>query len=151
MTAHLFAQRLQNKKQVVRTRPAITLTAMGRSLGFLVLVIVVAIGGYLYTRQAQSVTTAGATPKTTIDVTAVRNDLLGIANAERRYFATNAKYASLAELRANGDINIPTRPNYFYSAQATETSFKIIAVYSGPDAKAPKRMTVDDTMTITTN
>src|SRR2546427_185605 len=124
---------------------------MGRAFGFIVLVIVVALGAYLYTRQAQSVTSVGSNPETTIDVTAVRNDLLAIANAERRYFASNGKYVSLDELRTGGDITIPTRPNYSYSAQTTETTFKIIAVYSGPDAKAPKRITVDETMAVTTD
>ena len=124
---------------------------MGRALGFIVLVIAVAIGGYLYTRQAQSVTSVGSNPQTTIDVTAVRNDLLAIANAERHYFASNGKYGSLDELRAGEDITIPTRPNYSYSAQTTETTFKIIAVYSGPDAKAPKRITVDESMSMTTD
>ena len=124
---------------------------MGRAVGFIVLVIVVAIGGYLYMKQTQSVTSVGSNPETTIAVTAVRNDLLAIANAERRYFASNGKYASLDELRTAGDITIPARPNYSYSAQTSETTFKIVAVYSGPDAKAPKRITVDETMTMTTD
>jgi hypothetical protein len=124
---------------------------MGRAVGFIVVIIVAAIGGYLYTRQTQSVTNAGATAETMIDVVGVQNDLRAIANAERRYWATNAKYASLDELRANGDIHIPTRPNYSYSAQATETRFKIIAVYLGPDPKAPKRITLDETMAMTTD
>jgi len=114
-------------------------------------VIVAAVGGYLYTRQATSVIQVGSTPQTTIDVTAVRNDLLGIANAERRYFASNGKYATLEELRTHGDTNIPTRAHYSYSVQTTDTSFKIIATYSGPDPKAPKRIAVDETMTITTD
>ena len=124
---------------------------MGRSFGFIMVIIVVGIGGYLYTRQAQSLTAIGANPTTAIDVTAARNDLLALANAERRYWASNAKYAALDELQKNGDTHVPRRPNYSYSAQATETSFKIIAVYSGPDPKAPKRITVDETMAITTN
>ena len=102
-------------------------------------------------KQTQSVTSVGSNPETTIAVTAVRNDLLAIANAERRYFASNGKYASLDELRTAGDITIPARPNYSYSAQTNETTFKIVAVYSGPDAKAPKRITVDETMTMTTD
>ena len=123
---------------------------MGRSFGFIMVVIVVAIGGYLYTRQATSVTEIGSNPQTTIEVTAVRNDLLAMANAERRYFASNGKYATLEDLRTNGDISIPTRPNYSYSVQPADTTFKIIATYSGPDPKAPKRIAVDETMTITT-
>ena len=124
---------------------------MGRSLGFIMVVIVAAVGGYLYTRQATSLTQVGSNPQTSIDVTAVRNDLLAMANAERRYFASNGKYATLEELRTNGDISIPTRPNYAYSIQPADATFKIIATYSGPDPKAPKRIAVDETMTITTD
>jgi hypothetical protein len=123
---------------------------MGRSLGFIMLLIVVGIGGYLYTRQAQSVTAIGSNPETIIEVTGVHNDLMAMANAERRYFASNSKYASLEELRSNGDIFIPRRPSYSYSAQASDTSFKIIAAYSGSDPKAPKRIIMDESMTMTT-
>jgi hypothetical protein len=122
---------------------------MGRSVGFLMLIIVVAIGGYLYTRQAQSVTTVGGNPETTIDVTAVRNDLLAIAGAERNYFASNGKYATLDELR--GDIKVQNRLNYSYSVQTSDSGFKISADYSGPDPKAPKHFTIDETMAITSN
>jgi hypothetical protein len=124
---------------------------MGRSFGFIVLVVVVGVGAYLYMRQAQSVSGAGGNPLTTIDVTGVRNDLLAMASAERRYFATNAKYATLDDLRSNGDIHIPSRENYSYSAQPGDTGFKIIAAYSGPDPKAPKRIVIDETMAMTTD
>jgi len=116
------------------------------------LIAVVAAGGYIYTRQATSVTEIGSNPQTAVNVTAVRNDLLALANGERRYFASNGKYATLEEVRANGDISsIPTRPNFSYSVQTTDTSFKIIATYSGPDPKAPKHIAVDETMTITSD
>jgi len=122
---------------------------MGRSIGFLALALVVAIGGYLFTRQAQSVISTGSNPETTVDVTAVRNDLIAIAKAERNYWASNAKYVSLDELRFTGHIQIPTRAHYSYSAETAETAFKIIATYSGTDPKAPKRITIDETMAIT--
>jgi hypothetical protein len=124
---------------------------MGRSFGYIALVVVVGAGAYLYMRQAQSATGAGGNPMTTIDVTGVRNDLVAMAEAERRYFATNAKYATLDDLRSNGDIHIPRRENYSYSAQPGDAGFKIIAVYSGPDPKAPKRIVIDETMAITTD
>ena len=123
---------------------------MGRAFGFISLIVVVAIGGYLYTKQVQSVTSVGgSTPTTTIDITAVRNDLLALANAERQNFASNGKYASLDELQSNGVIRIPSRPNYSYSAETGENNFKIVAAYSGPDPKAPKRIAIDETMAIT--
>ena len=78
------------------------------------------------------------------------DDLMAIAKAERNNFASNGKYVSLNELQSGGDITIRSRANYSYSAETTDSSFKIIAVYSGPDAKAPKRITVDETMAMTT-
>jgi len=128
-----------------------TVRSMGRAFGFVSVIIVAAVGGYLYMNQMHAVTPGGATPKTTIDVTAVRNDLMAIANAERRYWATNAKYASLDELRNNGDIPIPIRANYMYSVDVSDNAFKIIATYSGSDPAAPKSITVDETMAMTTN
>ena len=112
------------------------------------LIIVVGCGAYLYTKQAQSVTTAGSTPQTTIDVTATRNDLLSLARAEQNHFASTGKYVSLDELRTGGEITIPTRLSYSYSAETSETGFKILATYSGPDPKAPQLMSVDQTMTL---
>jgi len=113
-------------------------------------IIVAAAVGYLYMNQMNAVSAGGTTPRVTIDVTAVRNDLLAMANAERRYWAANAKYASLDELRNNGDIPIPSRANYTYSADVTDTAFKIVATYSGSDPTAPKTITVDEAMAMTT-
>src|SRR5216117_4232104 len=111
---------------------------MGRGFGLIAGLIVVAIGGLLYSRQLQTLTPGGAAPSSAIDVVGVRNDLMAIANSERRYWVINAKYASLDELRENGDIHIPIRANYTYSTETSDISFKIIATYSGPDPKAPK-------------
>jgi hypothetical protein len=115
------------------------------------LLIVLAVGGFLYSRQIQSVSQSGAAPSVMVDVVGVRNDLTAMAQAERRYWVTNSKYASLEELRANGDIHIPTRPFYTYSITASDTAFEIVATYSGSDSKAPRRITVDQTMKVTTD
>jgi hypothetical protein len=112
---------------------------------------VAVVGVYVFMHDTKTAMSVGGTPKTTIDVTAVRNDLLAIANAERRYWISNSKYASLDELRVNGDIQIPTRPSYAYSAEAGSDSFRIIASYAGSDPKAPKRISVDETLNITTD
>jgi hypothetical protein len=123
---------------------------MGRTLGLISVVIVVGIGSYVYTRQAQSVTSIGSNPETTVDVLAVRNDLMAIANAERRYWATNSRYASLDELRTSGDIEVPSREAFTYSVETSDTGFRIVASYSGSDPGAPKRISVDDAMRMTT-
>ena len=123
---------------------------MGRTLGLISVVIVVGIGSYVYTRQAQSATSIGSNPETTVDVLAVRNDLMAIANAERRYWATNSRYASLDELRTSGDIEVPSREAFTYSVETSDTGFRIVASYSGSDPGAPKRISVDDEMRMTT-
>jgi len=123
---------------------------MGRAFGLIGVVIVVAIGGYLFTRDAQSITSTGSAPRTTVDVIAVRNDLMAIANAERRYWASNSRYASLDELRSNGDIEVPSRDHFTFSAETSDDAFQIIADYSGPDPDAPKRFVINEAMTLTT-
>ena len=78
---------------------------MGRAIGFIGLLIALGIGGYIYTKQAKSSLPEGASsPKSAIDLTAVKNDLLAIAQAERRYQVAQSKYGSLSELRENGDL-----------------------------------------------
>ena len=113
--------------------------------------LAVAAGFYLYSNQVQTLSPGGGDVSSNIDVVGVRNDLIAIANAERRYLAVNGKYASLDDLRVNGDIHVPSRPNYNYSAETSDSSFKIVATYSGPDPKAPKRISVDETMSLKTN
>jgi hypothetical protein len=125
---------------------------MGKAFGLVMLIVVLGAGLYLYTKQAQSVTSVGgSTPTSTIDVTAARNDLLALANAERQYFASNGKYVTLDELASNGGVSLPRRKDYSYSAEVADATFKIVATYSGPDPKAPKRIVIDETMSITGN
>jgi hypothetical protein len=125
---------------------------MGRALGFIGLLIAVGIGAFIYSKQAQSVAPGGGSPKTTIDVVGVRNDLMVIANAERRRLASDGKYVSLDDLRSNGDISMPsnTRGPYTYSVEFSDTGFVVRATYSGSDASAPRSISVDQTMQIVT-
>jgi hypothetical protein len=119
---------------------------MGRAFGFIAVVMTVAIGGYIYTQQAQSVTSIGSNPQTTVDVIGVRNDLMAIANAERQYWATNSRYASLEELQTDGMIQIGSRDGYSYSAEVSDIEFKIIATYSGSGPDAPNQISVNEAM-----
>jgi hypothetical protein len=115
--------------------------------GFAVLLVVAGVGLLIYMKNVDS-PASGHSPATTVDIAAVTTDLLAMANAERRYFATNGKYASLGELRTGGDIPIPARTHYTYSAETDGAGFKIIATYDGPDPKAPKHLSVDETMSV---
>ena len=123
---------------------------MGRSTGFIGLVIVVAVGGYLYTSQLkQVVATTEDMPATAISTTGVRNDLNAMAQSEQRYLITHRGYASLDELRQDGDIHVPSRPDFTYDIDAGTDHFVITATYIGPDRKAPRHIRIDDSKTIT--
>lgn len=125
---------------------------MGRAIGFIGLLIAVAIGAFIYTKQAKSGLPEGASsPKSAIDLTAVKNDLLAIAQAERRYQTAQSKYGSLSELRENGDTNVSdSRGPYSYSVETSDAGFLAKATYSGPDPAMPKVLVIDQTMQIRT-
>jgi hypothetical protein len=122
---------------------------MGRSTGFIGLVIVVAVGGYFYTSQLKQVAANVDAPAAAISVTGVQNDLLAMAQSEQRYAVTHRGYASLDDLRSDGDIHVPTRPDFVYVIDAGTDHFTITATYIGTDPKAPKHLRIDDTKTIT--
>lgn len=124
---------------------------MSRIFGFLGVLIVAGVGFYLYTHSAKSASPEGVgSPRATIDVAGVRNDLLAFANAEKQHYALDSKYVSLDELRAAGTaIPADRRGPWSYHAETSETGFRIVAIYSGPDvAGVPKSMSVDETMRI---
>ena len=125
---------------------------MGRALGFVGLLLAVAIGAYLYTHQGG--TQAAPATKTTVDVIGVKNDLIAIANAERGQLALDGKYATLDELVQKGSLTMSrtSRPPYTYSAEINGgEGFRIVATYGGPpDTGAPQRISIDQTMQVTT-
>jgi hypothetical protein len=128
---------------------------MGRVLGFVGLLIVLGVGFYIYKQQIVSTSAPGGStsnPRATIDVTGVRNDLIAIANAERRRYASDGKYVDISDLISNGDISMqtPSRGPFSYSSSVSDSGFTITATYSGNDPNAPKRMSIDQSMQIST-
>jgi hypothetical protein len=123
---------------------------MGRVFGFLSVVIVMAIGMYIYSKQIESSSApAGANnPKAAINITGVRTDLMSIASAERRYYASEAKYVSLDELISSNYITVARqRPPYTYEVQLTSGGFRVVATRSGDDASGtPAQLSVDENM-----
>jgi len=123
---------------------------MGRLFGFLSVVIVMAIGMYIYSRQMQSSSAqAGATnPQGAINITGVKSDLISIASAERRYFATEGKYASLDELISTNNITVARqRPPYSYEVQTSASGFRVVATRSGDNISGtPAQLSVDENM-----
>jgi len=125
---------------------------MGRAFGFLTLVAVVAAGAYIYMRQTKSVMSAGtSSPTATVDLMGVRNDLLVIAQAERSHAALQGSYVSIDALRSGGDLAMPrnNRGPYNYSAEVSDSGFRIVATYAGPENSGmPGALSIDQTMQI---
>jgi hypothetical protein len=128
---------------------------MGRLFGFLGMVIALAAGMYVYSKQVQSSSAAAGAndPKAAINITGVRSDLISIATTERRYFATEGKYGSLDELISANYLTIARqRPPYTYEVETTSTGFRVVATRSGDDnSGTPAQLSVDENMDFQTS
>jgi hypothetical protein len=114
---------------------------MGRVLGFLGTVITMAIGMYIYSLQVKTLSpgagSGGGNPEEVATITGVKNDLIGIANAERGYQASQGKYASLGELTSGNYLSIKgERPPYVYDVETTSSSFRATATRTTKGAPA---------------
>ena len=123
---------------------------MSRLFGFLSVIIVMAVGMYIYSQQMQSSSAAAGanSPKAAINITGVKSDLMSIANAERRYFASEGKYASFDELVSSNTITVARqRPPYTYDVETSSGGFRVVATRSGDDGSGtPERLSVDENM-----
>jgi hypothetical protein len=123
---------------------------MGRLFSFLAVIIVMAIGMFMYSKQMQSSSTqAGASnPQGAINITGVKSDLISIASAERRYFAAEGKYVSLDDLISTNSITVARqRPPYSYAVEVSPGSFRVIANRSGENTSGtPFRLWVDENL-----
>jgi hypothetical protein len=127
---------------------------VSRSLGFIGLIIVVAIGAFIYMKQVQSaspagVEGAGANPQSTIDIAGIKNDLLSIAQAERAHMASQGKYVSVDDLVSAGELNVikTRRVGWTFSSEASDSNFKVTATYP---TNPPTRLSVDESMSVKT-
>ena len=127
------------------------LRTMGRGLGFIVVVLTMAFGLVYYMKSAQAVSPPHGNPKSTVEITGVQQDLLAIANAERRYNATNAKYVPLEELISSGELSMErtTRGPYSYTVEIEGDSFIAKAHANEPPQGAPATIAVDSLMRVT--
>jgi hypothetical protein len=120
---------------------------MSRVFGFLSIVIVLAVGMYIYSQQVKSATAAGgqSTPTGAVNITGVRSDLLSLASAERNYFAQQGKYASLEDLISEKYVTIErSRPPYSYEISTTSSGFQVTATRSTPGS--PAKIWIDENM-----
>src|ERR1017187_6347974 len=101
-----------------------------RVFGFLGTVITVAIGMYIYSLQVKTLapSTAGGNGEEVTTITGVKNDLIGIANAERGYMASQGKYGSLDELISGNYVAVKgERPPYIYEIEINSSGFRATA------------------------
>ena len=128
---------------------------MSRLFSFLSVIIVMAVGMYIYSQQIQSSSapTGANTPKAAINITGVKSDLMSIASAERRYFATEGKYASFDELISSNTITVARqRLPYTYDVETSSGGFRVVATRSGDDGSGtPARLSVDENMEFQTS
>jgi len=119
-----------------------------RALLGLVVVAALALGFYYFYFQKTS--TPGGMPAAieAVSTTAVKNDLIGIANAERLYFSTNGRYATMEELTESGALRMekPRRGDYVYTVEASGSGFTATARYTG--AGSYPTLVIDQTMEI---
>lgn len=128
---------------------------MGRALGFVGILVVVAVGLFIYSKQvtelAPGAATGPADPRTTVDLQGVRNDLLRFSKIEQQHLAMDGHYVSLSEILSN-DTGVPaeSRGPYRYSIDTSGTTFTATATYDGePPAGVPRVLRVGPEGTIT--
>jgi hypothetical protein len=100
--------------------------SLGNLVGLLVVALIAALTYKFYFSQQSAGT---ATPKQTIDVVGVKNDLVAIAQAERTYQAEHNSYGSLGDLTSSGAMNMlrPGRGGYTYEVETSSDSFRAVA------------------------
>jgi hypothetical protein len=122
---------------------------MGRTFGFLGTIVTMAIGMYIYSVQVKTLSpsTGGGNSEEVATIVGVKNDLIGIANAERGYLASQGKYASLEELVSNNYISVKgERPPYVYDVETTASSFRATATRTTKGA--PAQLWITETMQV---
>jgi hypothetical protein len=122
---------------------------MGRVLGFMGTIITMAIGMYIYSLQIKTLTPGAASgnAEEVATITGVKNDLIGIANAERGYLASQGKYASLDELTSGNYISMKgERQPYIYDVETTASSFRATATRTTKGA--PAQLWITETMQV---
>jgi competence protein ComGC len=123
--------------------------SIGSLVGILVVALVVGLTYKYYFSQNQKVVPA-SNPQQTIDVTGVKSDLLGMAQAERVYQTEHNSYGSLDDLVSSGAMTMKKsgRNGYTYEAEASAGSFRIIAHCPSATWPGCTNYVIDQTMEV---
>ncbi|MGA3300412.1 MAG: hypothetical protein ABSD87_10025 [Candidatus Acidiferrales bacterium] len=123
---------------------------LGSLVGLLVVALIAVMAYKNYFQKVES--TSGLTPTQTINMVGVKNDLLGIAQAERTYQAEHGAYVSLAELTSSGALAIaPTgRDGYVYDIDLSGGGFRVFTHCPATTNPGCQNYSVDQTMEVQT-
>ena len=129
----------------------VAMKSLGSLVGLLVVAAVVGLIYRYYFAQSQEAAPI-AHPTQTIDVMGVKNDLIGIAQAERIYQTAHNSYGSFDDLVADRAMTVKKtgRDGYTYEAEASSDSFRIIAHCPSATVPGCVNYSIDQTMEITT-
>jgi hypothetical protein len=123
---------------------------MRSTFSLLGIIIVLAIGYFIYTRQIGGGAESESLPRQA-NLIAVRQDLLSLGQAERLYQAANGRYASMDQLRGSGMVSsIPDgrRWGYAYSVESHGPEyFRITATPLDPSSGF-QSLSMDEAMQI---
>jgi hypothetical protein len=118
-----------------------------RAFGLLGVVIVLAVGLFMYQRSIQEL--PDENPLETIDTIAIRQRLLTIGQTERQFQVTNGHYGTLEELAAADLLPGGTQQRgYTYTASVTPTSFVITATPTAEDKEGWPTLEITETMEV---
>jgi len=117
----------------------------------LVVLVVLAIGYFIFKAQFTKGPQQGAPPMEQIDVVGVTADLQSIAQAERMYLASHGNYATLDQLQQEGSITFSPgmRRGYNYVADLDDGQhFKVTAKPADPSKQGWPTLAIDETMQV---
>jgi hypothetical protein len=125
-----------------------------RALAALLVFVGIGFGIYQYSLKKLPTTDPGTAPTQAISLTAVRGDLLQIAQAERSFTALNDHCAvSMDELISSHSLTMqrPERDGYSYTLQCSGADFTATARHAPAPEGSPIRyptLAVDQTMQV---
>jgi hypothetical protein len=124
-----------------------------RSLLILLIVGALLFGAYHFYLSKLPATDGGTAPTQAISLTAVRSNLLQIAQGERAYMAFNGRCVGLDELISSSTVKTPNtdRSGYTYSIECSDNNFDVKAQHASATAGSSLRypnLVIDSNMQI---
>jgi hypothetical protein len=117
----------------------------------LALLIVLAIGYFIFKAQFARGPQQGTPPMEQIDVIGVTTDLQAVGQAERMYLASHGTYATVDQLQQEGSITFSpnNRRGYNYVADLDDGQhFKVTARPVDPSKQGWPTLLIDETMQV---